>query len=65
MKLIRGDKESQFIPIEGTSTYSKIPYCQAWWCTPLIPAHGRKRQVDLCEFKASLLYRVSSRPAGT
>ena len=28
---------------------------------PLIPAFGRQRQVDVCEFKASLVYRVSSR----
>ena len=27
----------------------------------LIPAQGRQRQVDLCEFEASLVYRVSSR----
>jgi hypothetical protein len=26
-------------------------------------ALGRQRQVDLCEFKASLVYRVSSRTA--
>ena len=32
---------------------------------PLIPAFGRLRQVDLCEFKASLVYRVSSRTART
>ena len=25
---------------------------------PLIPALGRQRQVDLCEFKGSLVYRV-------
>ena len=31
------------------------------WCTPLIPALGRQRQGDLCEFKASLICRVSSR----
>ena len=31
---------------------------------PLILALGRQRQVDLCEFKASLVYRVSSRTAG-
>ena len=30
---------------------------------PLIPALGRQRQVDLCEFKASLVYRASSRTA--
>ena len=28
---------------------------------PLIPALGKQRQVDICEFKASLSYRVSSR----
>ena len=27
----------------------------------LIPSLGRQRQVDLCEFKASLVYRVNSR----
>ena len=30
-----------------------------WWCMPLIPALGRQRQVDLCEFKARPVYRVS------
>ena len=28
---------------------------------PLIPALWRQRQVDLCEFKDSLVYRVSFR----
>ena len=32
-----------------------------WWHTPLILALGRQRQVDLSEFKASLVYRMSSR----
>ena len=32
-----------------------------WWLTPLIPALGRQRQMDLCEFEASLVYRASSR----
>ena len=36
-----------------------------WWCTPLIPALRRQRWVDLCEFAASLVYRVSSRIART
>ena len=31
---------------------------------PLIPALRRQRQVDFCEFEASLVYRVSSRTAG-
>jgi hypothetical protein len=30
---------------------------------PLIPALGRQRQVDLDEFEASLVYRMSSRTA--
>jgi hypothetical protein len=30
-----------------------------WWCTPLIPALGKQ----ISEFKASLVYRVSSRTA--
>ena len=34
-----------------------------WWHTPLILALGRQRQVDLCEFKVSLIYKVSSRTA--
>jgi hypothetical protein len=34
---------------------------QAWWYTPLILRLRRQRQVDLCELKASLVYRVSSR----
>ena len=28
---------------------------------PLIPALGRQKQADLCEFEASLMYRASSR----
>jgi hypothetical protein len=33
-----------------------------WWRTPLIPALGRQRQW-ISEFKASLVYKVSSRIA--
>ena len=35
------------------------PLSAAGWWWPLIPALGRQRQVDL-EFKASLVYRMSS-----
>ena len=28
-----------------------------------LPALGRQKQADLCEFEASLIYRVSSRTA--
>jgi hypothetical protein len=31
-----------------------------WWCMSLISTPGRQRQADLCEFKASLVYRVNS-----
>jgi hypothetical protein len=35
-----------------------------WWHTSLIPALGRQRQVDLCEFKTSLVCReVPGQPA--
>ena len=34
-----------------------------WWFKPLIPKLKRQRQVDLCEFEASLVYKSSSRTA--
>jgi hypothetical protein len=38
-----------------------------WWCMPplmpLIPVLGKPRQANLCELKASLVYRVSFRKA--
>ena len=38
----------------------KSQYLARWrWCTPLIPALRRQGQVDLCEFEASLVYRVT------
>jgi hypothetical protein len=38
-------------------------FSHEWWHTSSIPALGRQRQADLCEFHASLAYRVSSRTA--
>ena len=32
----------------------------AWWHMPLIPSLGRQSHENLYEFKASLVYRVSS-----
>lgn len=34
----------------------------AWRCILLIPAFGRQSQVTICEFEASLVYTVNSRP---
>ena len=31
------------------------------WHTPLIPALGKQRQTDLCEFEASLVYKNQDR----
>jgi hypothetical protein len=37
---------------------------QAWWCTPLVPALGMKRQVDFYELQASLVNKLSSGQPG-
>lgn len=39
------------------------PRSQVWQRRSLIPAFKRQRQKDLCEFKASLVYRATSRIA--
>jgi hypothetical protein len=50
--------------ITNSLNYIRIQCLAAqWWHKPLIPALGRQRQSDLCEFEASLVYRVSSRIA--
>jgi hypothetical protein len=36
---------------------------EAKWHNPLIPGFRRQRQVDFCEFKASLVYVENSRTA--
>ena len=49
--------------MEGLFVFTGKVFCASvkwWWHTPLIPALGRQRQVDLCEFGASLVYRASS-----
>ena len=37
--------------------------CCIQWCVLLISVLWWQRQVDLCEFKAIMVYRVISRPA--
>jgi hypothetical protein len=44
--------------LKQTNKQSKTS--QAVWRTPLIPAFERQRQTELCEFKTSLVYKVSS-----
>ena len=34
-----------------------MPGGRAWWLTPVIPALGRLRQEDRCEFETSLGYK--------
>jgi hypothetical protein len=41
----------------------KAQLAEQWWGKPLIPALGRQRQRDLCEFKVTLIYKASSRTA--
>ena len=43
-------------------SFKKTSLAGQWWWTPLIPACGRQRQVDLW-IEASLVYRWSSRTA--
>ena len=42
-------------------TEDKAEFSGAWWGTPLIPALGRQRQENLCEFEANLVYKASLR----
>ena len=41
----------------STACTKMVFIAMRWWHTPLIPALGRQRQVDLCD--VSLVYRVS------
>ena len=43
----------------------ELSLSRVWYHMPLILALRRQRQVDLCGLKASLVYRMMSRQAGT
>jgi hypothetical protein len=45
----------------NNSYLKKTSFHRALWCTPLISTLRRQSQVDLCEFKASLVYKASSK----
>ena len=49
------------MPTLRVTTYS-ITFIK-WVVVPLITELGRQRQVDLCEFETSLVYRARSRTA--
>jgi hypothetical protein len=55
-----GYRESDLCQSDWTIGSGKIPQEWAWWYTPLILG-GRGRWIS--EFKASLVYKVSSRTA--
>ena len=55
-----GAKATQENPVSNKQTKSVRP--QQWYA-PVIPALWKQKQMDLCEFKASLFYKMISRTA--
>lgn len=53
----------QKIVTQETKISKDADACQMWWCTPLILVLGRQGQMDVYEFKASLVYTVGSTTA--
>jgi hypothetical protein len=51
--LVLGHFKNQCYNIKGC--FLRIQGSRVLWCTPLILAMGRKKQVDICEFKTSLV----------
>jgi hypothetical protein len=45
------------------ATLKTVVVTQAVMVHTLMPALGKQRQINLCEFKASLVYRVNSKTA--
>ena len=62
MLMLQYKTQSNF---EKTHSLQKFHHLVSIVAHTLIPALGRQRQADLCEFEASLVYRVSSRTART
>ena len=56
VKNLRGAKNFSFY-------VKNLKGSRRWWCMLLIPALQRERQVNLCEFKDSLVYRANFRAA--
>ena len=49
------------ISVRSYNNQSRVSWAR--WRMPLIPVFGRQREVDLCGFEASLVYKASSRTA--
>ena len=49
-----GVEPSNTLLMSGKDLLGRSLVARRWWHMPLISALGRQRQVDLCEFKASL-----------
>ena len=55
----KGDVEVQrTLELAWSSCLKRYALAGWWWCMSLIPALRRQRQLDLCEFEASLVYRA-------
>lgn len=59
-EILAEKKRGQIRDGEG---WTQRKLCQVWWCMLSVPAFRRLRQAFLFEFKASLVYPGSSKPA--
>jgi hypothetical protein len=58
-------RSTDCLKLQTTGCFQQLQSVQnnrVCWRTPLLPALGRQRQVDLCRFEASLVYRVPGEP---
>lgn len=58
---IKMSNQSMDLQILTSRRNKRVAMGQSWILTSLIPAVGSHRQADLCEFRASLVNKASSR----